>query len=80
MVPFVPAPCNRRLTRTLSSVLNKARFWERFAQQSLNERQVEALNKLLDDFEGKLTTRPCYEELIAGSRTRARLQFSFTLI
>jgi Fic family protein len=41
---------------TLSLVLNKARFWERFAQQSLNTRQVQVLNKLLDDFEGKLTT------------------------
>jgi Fic family protein len=41
---------------TLSSVLTKARFWERFAQQSLNERQVEVLNRLLDNFEGKLTT------------------------
>lgn len=41
---------------TLSAVLAKARFWERFAQQSLNERQVKVLNKLLDDFEGKLTT------------------------
>jgi Fic family protein len=41
---------------TLSSVLKKARFWKRFAQQSLNERQVKVLNKLLDGFEGKLTT------------------------
>ena len=41
---------------TLSSVLIKARFWERFAQQSLNARQVKVLNRLLDGFEGKLTT------------------------
>ena len=41
---------------TLSSVLTKARFWERFAQQSLNARQVKVLNRLLDNFEGKLTT------------------------
>ena len=41
---------------TLSVVLNKARLWERFAQQSLNTRQVQVLNKLLDNFEGKLTT------------------------
>jgi len=41
---------------TLGSVLQKARFWERFAQQPLNERQVKMLNKLLDGFEGKLTT------------------------
>jgi Fic family protein len=37
-------------------VLNEARFWERFARQSLNTRQVQVLNKLLDNFEGKLTT------------------------
>jgi Fic family protein len=41
---------------TLSSVLTKARFWERFAQESLNARQVNVLNRLLDNFEGKLTT------------------------
>jgi Fic family protein len=41
---------------TLNAVLTKARFWERFAQQSLNARQVKVLNRLLDDFEGKLTT------------------------
>lgn len=41
---------------TLNSVLIKARFWERFSQHSLNTRQVRVLNKLLDGFEGKLTT------------------------
>jgi Fic family protein len=41
---------------TLRAVLQKAHFWERFAQQSLNARQVKVLNQLLDGFEGKLTT------------------------
>jgi Fic family protein len=41
---------------TLKTVLEKARFWERFGQQPLNARQVEVLNRLLDGFEGKLTT------------------------
>lgn len=41
---------------TLSAVLNRARFWERFAQEPLNERQIKMLNMLLDGFEGKLTT------------------------
>ncbi len=41
---------------TLSAVLDKARFWERFAKESLNERQIKILNWLLDGFEGKLTT------------------------
>jgi Fic family protein len=37
-------------------VLQKARFWERHAQQSLSARQVKVLNSLVDGFEGKLTT------------------------
>jgi Fic family protein len=41
---------------TLSAVLNKARFWERYSQTSLNERQIKMLNTLLDGFEGNLTT------------------------
>lgn len=41
---------------TLSAVLHKAQFWERFAKEPLNERQIKVLNRLLDGFEGKLTT------------------------
>ncbi len=41
---------------TLGTVLGKARFWERFAKEPLNERQIKVLNRLLDGFEGKLTT------------------------
>jgi len=41
---------------TLSSVLRKARFWESASTASLNERQRAMLNRLLDGFEGKLTT------------------------
>jgi len=41
---------------TLRNVLHKARFWEKYAAQPLNERQVKVLNRLLDGFEGKLTT------------------------
>jgi len=41
---------------TLSAVLNKARFWECFAKEPLNERQIKILNRLLDGFDGKLTT------------------------
>jgi Fic family protein len=41
---------------TLGSVLGKSRFWERFAQEPLNGRQIKVLNRLLDGFEGKLTT------------------------
>lgn len=41
---------------TLDSVLQKSRFWERFAKQPFNERQTKVLNRLLDGFEGKLTS------------------------
>src|SRR5260370_11216196 len=41
---------------TLARVLEKARFWDRFAQASLSARQVKVLNRLLEGFEGKLTT------------------------
>ena len=40
----------------LAGVLAKARFWERAAGVSLNDRQRLVLNRLLDGFEGKLTT------------------------
>ncbi|OGT70523.1 MAG: cell filamentation protein Fic [Gammaproteobacteria bacterium RIFCSPLOWO2_02_FULL_56_15] len=40
----------------LDAVLEKARFWQRWATTPLNERQVKLLNRLLDGFEGKLTT------------------------
>ncbi len=42
--------------QTLGSVLRKARFWERFATEPFNKRQIAVLNKLLDGIEGKLTT------------------------
>jgi Fic family protein len=37
-------------------VLAKARFWERARDVPLNSRQRLVLNRLLDGFEGKLTT------------------------
>lgn len=42
---------------TLGSVMQKARFWERAAQLTINDRQRLVLNRLLDGFSGKLTTR-----------------------
>ena len=41
---------------TLDAVLVKARFWRHWGSMPLNERQVKLLNKLLDGFDGKLTT------------------------
>lgn len=42
--------------RALDAVLDKARFWQRLSGASLNERQVKVLNRLLDGFDGKLTS------------------------
>jgi Fic family protein len=41
---------------TLGAVLGKARFWESVQGVPLNDRQRPVLNRLLDGFEGKLTT------------------------
>jgi Fic family protein len=41
---------------TLAVVMKKARFWEKYARESLNDRQILMLNKLLDGFFGKLTS------------------------
>ena len=39
------------------TILQKSQFWQRFASESLNERQIKILNRLLDgNFEGKLTS------------------------
>ena len=42
---------------TLAAVLFKARFWENPATTGVNDRQRLMLNKLLDGFDGKLTTK-----------------------
>jgi len=42
--------------RTLSSVLRKARLWQRINLNPVNERQRKVINRLLDDFQGHLTT------------------------
>lgn len=41
---------------TLASVLKKARFWEIHTGESFNDRQRKILNRMLDGFEGKLTS------------------------
>lgn len=40
----------------LDAVLEKVHFWQRVSGVPLNERQVKIINRLLDGFEGKLTT------------------------
>lgn len=42
--------------QTLDRVLAKARFWHAVAAVPMNARQIKVLNRLLDGFEGKLTT------------------------
>jgi Fic family protein len=41
---------------TLDAVLAKSRFWKRIAGMPLNERQSKLVNRLLDGFDGKLTS------------------------
>jgi len=55
---------------TLKAVLTKARFWETFATTPLNERQRKVVNRLLDGFEGKLTTSK-YSKLTGCSQDTA---------
>lgn len=40
----------------VDAVLHKARFWQRWAGTSMNERQAKLVDRLLDGFEGKLTS------------------------
>ncbi|RKR84214.1 Fic family protein [Mucilaginibacter gracilis] len=42
--------------QTLAKVMAKARFWDNPATRAINERQRLMLNKLLESFEGKLTS------------------------
>ena len=55
---------------TLSAVLAKARLWERLQGVPLNDRQALVLNRLLDNFEGKLTTSK-YAKLAGCSQDTA---------
>jgi Fic family protein len=41
---------------TLDAMLTRARFWQRRATTPLNDRQAKLLNRLLDGFDGKLTS------------------------
>ena len=40
----------------LSSVLKKAVYWRRWSGTPMNDRQIKSINRLLDGFEGKLTS------------------------
>lgn len=43
-------------SKTLAIVMKKARFWEKYSASPLNDRQRVMLNKMLDGFDGKLTS------------------------
>src|SRR5665213_71724 len=55
---------------TLKAVLAKARFWDTFGATPWNDRQREVVNRLLDGFEGKLTTSK-YAKLTGCSQDTA---------
>jgi Fic family protein len=56
----------------LNSVLAKARFWEQLGESPVNERQRAMLNRLLDGFEGKLTTTKWAKIMKSSQDTAAR--------
>jgi Fic family protein len=43
-------------TQSLAAIIQKARFWEMFKAQPFNERQRKVINRLLDGFEGRMTS------------------------
>ncbi len=60
---------------TLGAVLAKARFWESIAGVPVNERQRVVLNRLLDGFDGKLTSSK-YAKLAKCSQDTATRDIS----
>jgi Fic family protein len=56
----------------IGNVLLKARFWERHRARSLNDRQRLMLNRLLDGFEGKLTSSKWAHIVKVSQATAAR--------
>ncbi len=42
---------------TCANILQKADFWQRYAREVFTERQKKVLNRYLDGFDGKLTTK-----------------------
>ena len=42
--------------KTISTILEKAAFWDKYRLVSMNERQIKIVNLLCDNFDGKLTS------------------------
>ena len=57
---------------TLAAVLSKTRFWQALKAVPINERQRLVLNRLLDGFEGKLTTSKWAKIVKCSSDTALR--------
>ena len=57
---------------TLALVMRKAKFWERHAITTLNDRQKLMLNKMLDGIEGKLTSSKWAKMVKSSSDTAVR--------
>jgi Fic family protein len=56
--------------QTLSGVLQKARVWGKVNQQPVNDRQRKIINKLMDGFEGKMTSSK-YAKIVKCSEDTA---------
>ncbi len=56
----------------MGNVLDKARFWERHGTRSLNDRQRLMLNRLIEGFEGKLTSSKWAQFVKVSQATAAR--------
>lgn len=56
----------------LESILTKARFWDTHRNTPLNERQQKMLNKILDGFDGKLTSSKWAKIVKCSSDTALR--------
>ncbi len=59
-----------RAETDLANVLRKAQVWERINEAPVNERQRKIINRLLDGFEGELTTSK-YARMVTSSEDTA---------
>ncbi len=60
------------INETLAVVLKKATFWEKYSSISFSDRQKMMLNKLLDGFDGKLTSSKWAKTAKCSSDTAVR--------
>ena len=58
--------------KTLERVLAKAKFWEKHAALNINERQRLMINKLLNGFNGKLTSSKWFKITMCSADTALR--------